>query len=128
MFIINMEETYKKLFNEFLDGAFDEETKGRYNSAISNYYKALTTLCSLIIYRKNKKTSNSHQEVDMFMSILFPNIRKSIDGLYKTYTGAYQTLKKKEDCEEIKNGIKKVIRMAGIEEEFKAALEKISQH
>ena len=90
-----MEETYKKLFNEFLNGALDEEKKGRYNSAISNYYKALSTLCSLIIYRRNRKTADSHQEVDLFMNLLFPNIRKSIEGLYKTYTGTYQTLKKK---------------------------------
>lgn len=120
-----MEEIYKKLFREFLDGALDEEKKGRYNSAISNYYKALSTLCSLIIYRENRKTADSHQEVDLFMSGLFPEIRKSIDGLYKTYTGTYQTLKKKEDCYEIKNGIKTVIRMAGIEEEFKETLNKI---
>ena len=120
-----MEETYKKLFNEFLDGAIDEERKGRYNSAISNYYKALSTLCSLIIYRKNRKTADSHQEVDLFMGVLFPDIRKSIGGLYKTYTGTYQTLKKKEDCAEIKNGIKTVAKMAGVEEEFKEALKKI---
>ena len=120
-----MEETYKKLFNEFLDGAIDEEKKSRYNSAISNYYKALSTICSLIIYRKNRKTANSHQEVDIFMGVLFPDIRKGIDGLYKTYTGTYQTLKQKSDCVEIKNGIKKVIKMAGIEEEFKESLKKI---
>ena len=120
-----MEETYRKLFNEFLSGAIDEEIKGRYNSAISNYYKALTILCSLLIYRKNRKTANSHQEVDMFMSILFPNIRKSIEGLYRTYTGTYQTLKNKSDCEMIKNGIKAVIRLAKIEKEFKETLEKI---
>jgi hypothetical protein len=125
LFIINMEEIYTKLFNEFLAGAIDEEKNGRYNSAISNYYKALSTLCSMIIYRKNRKTSNSHQEVDLFMSSLFPDIRKSIDGLYKTYTGTYQTLKKKQDCAEIKNGIKTVLRMAGIEEEFKETLTKI---
>ena len=120
-----MEEIYEKLFKEFLDGALDEEKKFRYNSAISNYYKALSTLCSLIIYRKNRKPAGSHQEVDLFMSILFPDIRKSIDGLYKTYTGTYQTLKKKPDCAEIKNGIKTVIKMAGIEEEFKETLDKI---
>ncbi|MBU0627757.1 MAG: hypothetical protein KKC75_01085 [Nanoarchaeota archaeon] len=120
-----MEETYKKLFNEFLEGAIGEENKSRYNSAISNYYKALTTLCLLIIYRKNRKTANSHQEVDLFMLTLFPDIRKSIEGLYKSYTGTYQALKKKQDCNEIKNGIKTVIRMAGIEEEFKGTLEKI---
>ena len=120
-----MEETYKKLFNEFLDGAIDEEKKGRYNSAINNYYKALSTLCSLIIYRKNRKTANSHQEVDLFMRTVFPDIRKSIDGLCKTYTGTYQNLKKKEDCADIKNGIKTVLRMAGIEEEFKETLAKI---
>ncbi len=120
-----MEETYKKLFKEFLNGALDEESKGRYNSAISNYYKSLSTLCSLIIYRKNRKTADSHQEVDLFMGTLFPDIRKNIDGLYKTYTGTYQSLKKKSDCVEIKNGIKKVIQMAGIEKEFKETLERI---
>jgi len=120
-----MDEIYKKLFNEFLDGAIDEENKNRYNSAISNYYKALSTICSLIIYRKNRKTANSHQEVDLFLATLFPDIRKNIDGLYKTYTGTYQTLKDKSDCIEIKNGIKTVIRMAKLEEEFKETLEKL---
>ena len=91
-----MEETYKKLFEEFLDGAINEEVIGRYNSAISNYYKALTTLCSLLIYLRNRKTANSHQEVDLFMSVLFPDIRKNIDGLYKTYTSTYQILKTKK--------------------------------
>ncbi|MFH1637420.1 MAG: hypothetical protein ABIB71_03275 [Candidatus Woesearchaeota archaeon] len=43
------------------------------------------------------------------MAVLFPEIRKSIDGLYKTYTGTYQTLKKKSDCKEVKDGIKTVI-------------------
>lgn len=120
-----MEGTYKKLFNEFLAGAIDEEIKGRYNSAISNYYKALSTLCSLIIYRRNRKTANSHQEVDMFMSILFPEIRKKIDGLYRTYTGTYQMIKTKADCEVIKNGIKTVIKLTGLEKEFEETLKKI---
>ncbi len=120
-----MEEIYKKILDEFLVSGIEEEEKERYNSATSNYYKALSTLCSLIIFRRNRKTSNSHQEVDMFLSILFPEIRKSIDGLYRTYTGSYQILKKKEDCIQIKNGIKTVIRMAGLESEFKASLEKI---
>ena len=121
-----MEETYKKLFEEFLDGAINEEVIGRYNSAISNYYKALTTLCSLLIYLRNRKTANSHQEVDLFMSVLFPDIRKNIDGLYKTYTSTYQILKTKKDCEEIKNGIKRVIKLGRLEKDFKEALEKIS--
>ena len=120
-----MEQIYKKIFDEFLSSAIEEEAKSRYNAAISNYYKALSTICSLIIFRKNRKTAKSHQEVDMFMSFLFPDIRKKIDGLYKTYTGTYQTLKNKEDCTNIKNGIKEVIASAGFEEEFKAALEKI---
>lgn len=120
-----MEETYKKIFDEFLVSGIEEEAKKRYNSATSNYYKALSTICSLIIFRKSRKTANSHQEVDIFLSILFPEIKKSIDGLYKTYTGSYQTLKKKEDCIQIKNGIKTVIRMAGLEKEFKASFEKI---
>ncbi len=123
--MINMEETYIKLFKEFLEGGLDEENKNRYNSAVSNYYKALTTLCSLIIYKENRKTSNSHQEVDIFLSVLFPEIREAIDGLYKNYTGSYQTLKTKEDCKEIKNGIKTVAKMAGIEKEFKENLERL---
>lgn len=120
-----MEEIYKKIFDEFLTSGIEEEERGRYNSATSNYYKALSTLCSLIIFRKNRKTANSHQEVSMFLSILFPDIRKNIEGLYKTYTGSYQTLKKKEDCKQIKNGIKTVVRMAELESEFKAGIEKI---
>jgi hypothetical protein len=66
-----MREIYIKLFMEFIDGAIDEENKQRYNSAVSNYYKALSTLCSLIIYRINRKTPNSHQEIDLFLSALF---------------------------------------------------------
>lgn len=116
---------YKIIFIEFLEEAISSENKNKFNPAVSNYYKALTTICSYLINNKLGKKPNNHAEIFLFLKISFPKIYTIVNSVFTTYTDSYDSLMKKEDCEAIKNAIKKIIEIGGIEEEFKEYLKKL---
>lgn len=116
---------YKTIFTEFLEEGINSESRNKFNPAVSNYYKALTTLCSYIINNKLRKTPNNHAEIFLFLKISFPEIYTIVTSVFTTYTDAYDNIMKKEDCEAIKNAIKEIIKINGIEEEFKEYLKKL---
>lgn len=115
----------KQIFKEFLEEAISSEVKCRYGPAVSNYYKALTTLCSYLIINKVRKTPNNHNEVFLFLRVSFPEIYKIVGAVFMTYTSSYDHIMKKEDCEKIKNAIKEVVNISGIEKEFEESLKQI---
>ena len=116
---------YKLIFIEFLEEAISSESKNKFNPAVSNYYKALTTLCSHLISTKLGKKPNNHAEIFLFLKISFPEIYTIVNSVFTTYTDSYDSLMKKEDCEAIKNAIKEIIKISGIEEEFREYLKKL---
>src|SRR3989344_8608882 len=111
-------EEYIHVFNDFLEEAISSESKGKYGPAVSNYYKSLTTLCSYLIINKLRKTPKNHTEIFLFLKISFPEIHGILDGTFTIYTDSYNHLMKKEDCYKIKNAIKEVAKLGGIEKEF----------
>jgi len=119
-----MEEQIK-IFTDFLEEAISSESRGKYGPAVSNYYKALTALCSHLIKGKLRKTPKNHAEIFLFLRVSFPEIHKIVDAVFTIYTDSYDKIMKKEDCREIKNAIRQVAKLGGIEEDFKKALEKI---
>lgn len=116
---------HKQIFKDFLDEALSSESKNRYTPAVSNYYKALTTLCSYLITNKVRKLPKTHTEIFLFLRVSFPEIHKVVDGVFTIYTDSYEHLMKKEDCDKIKNAIKEVAKIGGIEKEFEEDLKKI---
>lgn len=50
-----MAEIYEEGFEEFLDEGIDAESKKHYRAAASNYYKAITEICSYLIKNKTGK-------------------------------------------------------------------------
>lgn len=118
-------EEKKKIFQDFLEEAINSESRGKYGPAVSNYYKALTAICSYLITEKLRKTPNSHKEIFLFLKVSFPEIYKTVDGVFTIYTNSYDHLMKNEDCGKIKNAIKEIAGISGIEEEFKEDLKKI---
>lgn len=115
----------KQIFKDFLEEGISSESKGKYTPAVSNYYKALTTLCSYLITNKVRKTPKNHTEVFLFLRVSFPEIHKIVDGVFTTYTDSYEHLMKKDDCNKIKNAIKEIAKIGGIEKEFEEDLKKI---
>ena len=118
-------EEHKQIFKDFLEEAISSESKGKYGPAVSNYYKSLTTLCSHLIINKSRKTPKNHQEIFLFLKVHFPEIHEIVDGVFTTYTDSYKHLMKKEDCGTVKDAIKQVAKIDGIEKEFEEDLKKI---
>ena len=101
-------EDYESGFREFLESAIEEENKGRYRVAISNYYKALTELCSYLILSKLEKTPKSHNEIFLFLRASFPKIYGAVDNAFSIYKKTYTLPGDKESCEAIKHAIKQI--------------------
>ncbi len=116
---------YKGGFKEFLDDAIFSEKSKRFRPAVSNYYKSLTILCSYLISKKLNTLPKNHSEIFLFLKVNFPNIHVIVNDLFDIYTASYTTKRTKEDCEKIKNAIKKISKLAKLEEDFKEDLKKI---
>ena len=112
-------------FNEFFEGALEEEAKGRYKLAVTAYFKAITQICDLTILRKKGYNPTNHNERFRLLETDFPDIYLSVDRVFKTYRDTYSMPITKESCSLIKNEIKKIIRNAELAEEFKEALSKL---
>lgn len=118
-------EEYKQIFKDFLEEAISSESKEKYGPAVSNYYKSLTIICSYLIINKLRKTPKNHTEIFLFLKVSFPEIHKILDSVFTIYTDSYNHLMRKEDCSKIKNAIKEVAKIGGIEKEFEKDLKKI---
>lgn len=115
----------KAVFKEFLEEGVSAENRDHFGAAISNYYKALTVMCSYIIVDRLGKTPKNHTEIFLFLKVSFPDIHAIVDEVFKTYTDSYNSLMKKEDCLKIKNAIKETAKIGNIEKEFAEDLKKI---
>ncbi len=73
MWALKMEEL-KQIFADFLEEAVSSESRIKYGLAVSNYYKALTTLCSFLIKNKLRKTPKNHSEIFLFLRVSFPEV------------------------------------------------------
>lgn len=115
----------QKIFMDFLEEGLSAESKERYGPAVSNYYKALTVLCSEIIKQKLRKIPKNHNEIFLFLKVSFPEIYEIVDSVFTIYTASYNQLMNKEDCFKIKNALKKIAQLGNIEKEFNESLKKI---
>jgi hypothetical protein len=120
-----IEQNLLEGFNEFFEGALDEEAKERYKLAVTAYFKAITQICDLIILRKRGYAPTNHNERFRFLESNFPNIYSSVDRIFKTYRDTYSMPITKQSCALIKNEIKNIIRNGNLAEEFKETLSRL---
>ena len=120
-----MADIYEDGFKEFLEEGIDAEKKERFRAAASNYYKALTELCSFLIENKTGKNPNNHSEIFLFLKVNFPEIDEIIKPAFEVYTQSYDSTIDKEGCDLIKDVIKKVIAKQEFSEEIRKTAEKI---
>ena len=118
-------EELKRIFAEFLEEGISAESKARYGPAVSNYYKALSILCSYMITSRLRKVPKNHTEIFLFLKVSFPEVYEIVDAVFTVYTDSYSHIMNKEDCVKLKNAIREIARHGGIEKEFEAHLKKI---
>lgn len=120
-----MTDIYEDGFEEFLNEGIGAEKRGRLRAAASNYYKAIAEACSLMIKHKTGKIPNNHTEIFIFLQVHFPDIYKELKPAFEIYTKAYDSNIDKEECEALKNVIKKIASRKEISEKIRKHAEQI---
>jgi hypothetical protein len=116
---------YEKLFEEFLTGGLSEESNKRYSCAVELFYKAFLKLIDMELGKEGVAVKNHEQrykEADRLNSDIK---RLIIDKLYVIYRDTYSVIKTKNDCREMRNGIKQTIILRKITGKIKDLSEKI---
>ena len=118
------QEDYEKGFEEYIKGGLREEAARSYRCAVDLYYKALCQVIDYLLFKEDIEVTNLKERLDNIHTLnssVF-DIFKIIHGIYRS---AYKIKKDKKDCQEIKNGIKKIIFLKQVEGRFKETAEKI---
>lgn len=105
---MNIEENLKANIKEFLESAEDDFVKGRYNSAISSYFKAIATLCDLKIYELKRVLPKSHSERFLFLKTSFIEAYKIVSNLFNEYIKTYNLRLGRKDALLFKENVKKL--------------------
>jgi len=119
------ESELRQVFIELLEGGIEEEQKQRYKLAVTAYFKAITQLCDLHIIKTKAISPRSHTERFRTLERYFPEMYSVVDSVFGVYQDTYSVHIDAESCRLIKDEIKKIAKIAGLEEEFKESLGKI---
>lgn len=107
-----------------VSGIGDEKNK-RYNAATSSFFKALVGLCDVFIFKKTGRFPENHTERFSQLEKQNERIYKIVRRLFRTYRYSYIRLIAREEVRSVRNGIKNVIKVGGLEEEFAEIAEKL---
>lgn len=105
---MSIEADLKANIKEFLDSAEEDFAKGRYNSAVSSYFKAIATLCDLKIYEIKRVLPKNHSERFLFLKTSFVEAYKIVSNLFNEYTKTYNLRLGKKDALLFKENVKKL--------------------
>jgi uncharacterized protein (UPF0332 family) len=97
---------------EFLDSGDENIKKGRFNAAVSDYFKVIVISCDFLIYRDMKILPKNHNERFYLLRIYFKDIYTKVNQLFETYTRSYnlrlneaEAIRLKEYAHELKKSI-----------------------
>ena len=103
-------------FKDFKAAGDDEIRKGRFNPAISSYFKALAILCDFKIYTDTRMLPKNHAERFHLLKIHYPEAYRLISPLFEKYRDSYNLRMQKEDAEEIARNVIKLKQIFSLEE------------
>ena len=67
----DIEKSLEKNVLEFIESGNEDLKKGRFNSAVSSYFKAIAVLCDLKIYLERRLLPKNHSERFHFLKLYF---------------------------------------------------------
>ena len=108
------EKELKENIKEFFESAVKEEREGKFNVAVTLYFKALAVLADLYIFRKDGNTPSSHSERFRILEVKYPEIYKLLDKNFSFYQDSYRTKINKDVCEVLKKDAEELIRILKI--------------
>lgn len=115
---MSIENGLKSNFREFLDSANDDLKKKRYNSAVSNYFKAIVILCDLKIYLDRNALPKNHTERFLFLNVHYKEIEEKLSKIFKKYTDSYNMKMSEEDALNLKKNVEEIRNLLGFKEDI----------
>jgi hypothetical protein len=122
-----LKEVLRSGMREFVEGGLDEEGKGRLKLAVTAYFKAVTQVCDYLIFRKYARIPSSHADRFRMLERGFPEIYKIVDRIFGIYRDTYSEIVTRDSCRVIRNELRKIIGLAGLEEDLKEVVRKIQE-
>lgn len=118
------QKDYEEGFDEYIEGGLREESAKSYRCAVDLYYKAVCQLIDYLLFKEDVDVNKLKDRLDK-IHVLNSQIYDVFTIIHGIYRSAYKIKKDKKDCQEIKNGIKKIVFLKNIEGRFKEIIEKI---
>ena len=87
---------------EFLESGEDNLKKQRWNASVSDFFKAISNFCDVLIYKDIKILPKNHNERFQLLKKYFPSTYHKILHFFKTYRESYNLRLKKEDALKLK--------------------------
>lgn len=103
---MNKEEILIKAGKEYFNSREDEFKKGRYNSAVVLYFKALISFCDLYVLQKTGETPSSHNDRFKITKEKFSEVYNLLDKDFPFYQSSYIQIMSRELAEVIKDDAK----------------------
>jgi len=117
-------EGYEQGFEEYIEGGIREEEAESYRCSVDLYYKAVCQLIDYLLSEEGIAIDRLKDRLDN-ICVLNSEIHSIFTIMHGIYRSAYKIKKDKKDCQEMKNGIKKIILLKHVEGRFKEITQKI---
>ena len=112
---MRIEDELKNGISEYIQSATDDENKGRRRSAATMYFKAIAAVCDYVIYSKLKKIPDNHTERFRLIETYFQPFYGTLNKVFPIYQQTYRSDINQEQLEMIKDGLRKIKKLAGFE-------------
>lgn len=99
---------------EYYKNALDAEKRKEYNSAVTLFFKAISSLADLFILMNEKVMPSNHNERFRILQFKHPKIYKLIDKDFPFYQDSYKSKLNKETTEMLKEDAKELFKILKI--------------
>lgn len=103
-------EQLQQNLDEFLESAKNEFRDGSYNSAVTLYFKALATYCSILIYKKYQIIPKDHQDRFDYLKMTDESLAKTSNRIFGVYRRSYNLRLSKNEAESVKKEVEKIVQ------------------
>lgn len=122
---MRQEDVIKEVAIQHINSGIGSYGTKSYNAATSAFFKAITGICDIIIYKKIGRLPDNHTERFDILMREYKEIYEIVRNLFRTYRDSYTRLISQEETKRVKNGIKRIVKLGGIEKDFAENIEKL---
>ncbi|NJE08503.1 hypothetical protein E3E31_08205 [Thermococcus sp. M39] len=101
---INLDDLRANI-KEYIESGEDDFKKGRYNSAIIMYFKAMVGICDYVIKRDLGLEPKSHAERFAVLRLHYRDLYRIVNKYFDFYRDAYERRITKGEAREIRNAV-----------------------